>query len=87
MLRQEVPAAPPPARHNLPAPLTSFLGREQDLARLEGLLDEARLVTLTGTGGTGKTRLAAGGRGAGDGPVRRTGCGWPSWPASRIRGW
>ncbi len=58
VLRQEVPAAPPPARHNLPAPLTSFLGREQDLARLERLLGEARLATLTGTGGTGKTRLA-----------------------------
>ena len=58
VLRQEVPAAPPPARHNLPAPLTSFVGREQDLARLERLLGEARLVTLTGTGGTGKTRLA-----------------------------
>ena len=58
VLRQEVPAAALPARHNLPAPLTSFLGREQDLARLERLLGEARLVTLTGTGGTGKTRLA-----------------------------
>jgi predicted ATPase/DNA-binding SARP family transcriptional activator len=58
VLRQEVPSPPPPARHNLPAPLTSFLGREQDLARLERLLGEARLVTLTGTGGTGKTRLA-----------------------------
>ncbi len=58
VLRQEVPAAALPTRHNLPAPLTSFLGREQDLARLERLLGEARLVTLTGTGGTGKTRLA-----------------------------
>ena len=58
VLRQEVPAAPPPARHNLPAPLTSFVGREQDLARVEELLGRARLVTLTGTGGTGKTRLA-----------------------------
>jgi predicted ATPase/DNA-binding SARP family transcriptional activator len=58
VLRQEVPAARPLARHNLPAPLTSFLGREQDLAGLERLLGEARLVTLTGTGGTGKTRLA-----------------------------
>ena len=33
VLRQEVPAAPP-ARGNLPAPLTSFLGREQELARV-----------------------------------------------------
>jgi predicted ATPase/transcriptional regulator with XRE-family HTH domain len=49
---------PWPARHNLPAPLTSFVGREQDLARLDGLLGQARLVTLTGTGGAGKTRLA-----------------------------
>jgi predicted ATPase len=58
VLRQEVPAAPPAVRHNLPAPLTSFLGRERDLAGLERLVGEARLVTLTGTGGTGKTRLA-----------------------------
>jgi predicted ATPase/DNA-binding SARP family transcriptional activator len=58
VLRQEVPAPPPPGRHNLPAPLTSFLGRDQDLARLADLLGQARLVTLTGTGGTGKTRLA-----------------------------
>src|SRR5947209_13775317 len=54
----DVLAAAPPARHNLPAPLTSFLGREQDLARLKKLLGEARSVTLTGPGGTGKTRLA-----------------------------
>ena len=67
VLRQEVPAAPPPARYNLPAPLTSFVGREQDLDRVDELLGQARLVTLTGTGGTGKTRLAleAGARVAG----------------------
>jgi predicted ATPase/DNA-binding SARP family transcriptional activator len=58
VLRQEVPAAALPARHNLPASLTSFLGRDQDVAGLERLLGEARLVTLTGTGGTGQTRLA-----------------------------
>ncbi len=42
----------------LPSLLTSFLGREQDLADLRGLLGRARLVTLTGVGGAGKTRLA-----------------------------
>jgi class 3 adenylate cyclase len=46
------------ARHNLPAPLTSFLGRDRDLAELERLLGQVRLVTVTGTGGAGKTRLA-----------------------------
>ena len=51
-------AVQPVARHNLPAPLTSFLDRTEVLARLEALLGHARLVTLTGTGGAGKTRLA-----------------------------
>jgi predicted ATPase/DNA-binding SARP family transcriptional activator len=58
VLRQEVPAARPPLRHNLPAPLTSFLGRGHDLAELDRLLGAARLITLTGPGGAGKTRLA-----------------------------
>ena len=58
MLRQEVLAPPPTARHNLPALLTSFLGREQELTVLEGLVGEVRMVTLTGPGGAGKTRLA-----------------------------
>ena len=58
VLRQEVPAPPPQALHNLPAPLTSFLGREHDVAELERLLGQVRLVTVTGTGGAGKTRLA-----------------------------
>jgi predicted ATPase/DNA-binding XRE family transcriptional regulator len=44
--------------HNLPAQLTRLLGRERELAELKELLGEARLVTLTGTGGVGKTRLA-----------------------------
>jgi DNA-binding SARP family transcriptional activator len=59
VLRHEVPPlAPQGNRHNLPAQLTSFLGREQDLAMLGKLLSEGRLVTLTGAGGSGKTRLA-----------------------------
>jgi predicted ATPase/class 3 adenylate cyclase len=44
-------------RSNLPVPLTSFVGRERELADVEHLLERARLVTLIGTGGTGKTRL------------------------------
>lgn len=43
---------------NIPIQLTSFIGREGDLAEVERLLSEARLVTLTGPGGCGKTRLA-----------------------------
>jgi predicted ATPase/DNA-binding SARP family transcriptional activator len=58
VLRQEVPAVAPPPRHNLPSLLTSFLGREEELAAVERLVGEARLVTLTGPGGAGKTRLA-----------------------------
>jgi predicted ATPase len=58
VLRHQVPAQPPPARHNLLAPLTSFLGREQEQVALEELLGQARLITLTGAAGVGKTRLA-----------------------------
>jgi predicted ATPase/DNA-binding SARP family transcriptional activator len=52
------PAARAPRAGNLPAQLTSFVGRDEELNRVAKLLDEARLVTLTGPGGTGKTRLA-----------------------------
>jgi predicted ATPase/class 3 adenylate cyclase/DNA-binding CsgD family transcriptional regulator len=41
----------------LPVQLTSFVGRQEELAQLRGLLAENRLVTLTGAGGVGKTRL------------------------------
>lgn len=54
-------AGPPPAAgpdSNLPVPLTPLIGRDQALARLSRLLGVARLVTLTGPGGVGKTRLA-----------------------------
>jgi predicted ATPase/DNA-binding SARP family transcriptional activator len=59
VLRHEVGAAPAAeARHNLPAPVTSFVGRERELADLERLLRAHRLVTITGMGGAGKTRVA-----------------------------
>ena len=59
VLRHEVPRqARRQVSHNLPVPLTSLLGREEELAALGELLGTARLVTLTGTGGAGKTRLA-----------------------------
>jgi len=43
---------------NLPVQLTSFVGRGPEMAEVATLLDQARLVTLTGAGGAGKTRLA-----------------------------
>src|SRR5687768_5383914 len=45
-------------RHSFPVPLTSCVGREREVAELSRLLATARLVTLTGPGGVGKTRLA-----------------------------
>ncbi|MDE3076210.1 MAG: adenylate/guanylate cyclase domain-containing protein, partial [Chloroflexota bacterium] len=44
--------------NNLPVQLTSFVGRENELAQVAGLLGDCRLVTLSGPGGSGKTRLA-----------------------------
>ncbi len=48
----------PASESNLPRPSTSMLGREQELAEIRTFLQEPRLLTLTGTGGVGKTRLA-----------------------------
>ena len=46
------------APHNLPAERSSFIGREQETRSLRRLIDKHRLITLTGIGGSGKTRLA-----------------------------
>src|SRR4051794_28240214 len=43
---------------DLPVPLTSFVGRERELGEVDRLLDRTRLLTITGSGGSGKTRLA-----------------------------
>jgi non-specific serine/threonine protein kinase len=44
--------------NNLPLELTSFVGREAEVREVAGLLSDARLLTLTGVGGVGKTRIA-----------------------------
>ena len=46
------------AHHNLPIPVTSFIGRQQELQEVAHRLNDAPLLTLTGIGGCGKTRLA-----------------------------
>lgn len=53
-------ATPSPAvhKHNLPQPLSNFIGHEHDLADCAQLLERTRLLTLTGIGGCGKTRFA-----------------------------
>ncbi|MFB4319055.1 BTAD domain-containing putative transcriptional regulator [Actinomadura sp. 21ATH] len=55
---REPAAAPGRPTTNLRIPPTELVGREEDAGRVRALLDEARLVTLTGPGGVGKTRLA-----------------------------
>ncbi len=54
----EPPGLPPARRPHLPAQPTTFIGREAELAEARQLLGDARLLTLTGPGGIGKTRLA-----------------------------
>src|SRR5512132_220361 len=58
-LERRFPAlrAVPAAAHNVPALLTSFVGREAEIQLLGRLLDQQRLVSVVGPGGVGKTRL------------------------------
>ena len=53
-----LPFSPPSVRHNLPPQLTSFIGQDGELEDYAVLLQSTRLITLTGIGGCGKTRLA-----------------------------
>ena len=54
----ELVPEPSPVASTLPAPTTSFLGRERELAEAAGLLATSRLLTISGPGGAGKTRFA-----------------------------
>jgi DNA-binding SARP family transcriptional activator len=55
---EEAPSPAGATRHNLPLARTSFIGRERETLELKRLLAMTRLLTLTGAGGCGKTRLA-----------------------------
>ena len=64
LMANDLPADFPPLRslenvpNNLPVQLTGFVGREREMAEVKRLLDGTHLLTLTGTGGTGKTRIS-----------------------------
>jgi predicted ATPase/class 3 adenylate cyclase len=64
LVAPDLPADFPPLRslevlpNNLPLQLTTFVGRERECADVKRLVESSRLVTLTGPGGTGKTRLS-----------------------------
>ena len=57
-LAREASPATAGGLHGFPAALTSFVGRSGAVRELAGLLEQCRLVTVTGSGGSGKTRLA-----------------------------
>jgi DNA-binding SARP family transcriptional activator len=54
----KAPLRSPPFHRNLPLQLTRFIGRSREMAEVQELLGTSRLLTLTGAGGCGKTRLA-----------------------------
>jgi len=64
VLVPDIPSEFPPLNtldarpNNLPVQLTSFIGRSEEIIRIKELLNQTRLLTLTGSGGSGKTRLA-----------------------------
>ena len=73
-----MPATATGGVHGFPVVLTSFVGRGGPVRELTGLLEGHRLVTVTGPGGVGKTRLAVEVARRWR-PGSRTGRGWSSW--------
>jgi Adenylate and Guanylate cyclase catalytic domain len=83
---QQVQAQPAEAqRSNLPAQLSSFIGREREMRKTKQLLADSRLLTLTGVGGCGKTRLAK--LPPTCSLTIRVGCGWWNWQPLPIPTW
>ena len=87
-----LPVAFPPLRalgnpkpaHNLPGQVSAFVGRDAELAEVHRLITDFRLVTLTGSGGVGKTRLGVqAAAGLLDAP--QTACGSRIWPRCMTR--
>ena len=78
-LRAPVPAPTAAPRTNLPGPFGSLIGRTEAVTTVRTMLASSRLVTLTGPGGVGKTRLAVE-TAAQQAACSRTGAGWSNWP-------
>ena len=92
--RKGLPACPAasarrrsPNRRHLPVPLSDLIGREEEIAEILDWMKRRRLVTLVGTGGIGKTRLAIAAGGGGIAPVRRRVSGLWIWRRFPIRPW
>lgn len=77
------PSTQPSPRARLPIALTSFVGRERETADVAQLLASARLISLIGAGGGGKTRLALRTRSLASSPTACAGWIWCGWPILR----
>jgi hypothetical protein len=76
----------PPRQSGLPAEVDSLVGRSHEMAAVLERLRAARVVTLTGPGGCGKTRLALRVAALAEADFE-DGAGWSNWPRSPTRPW